>query len=97
MARLNKINLINDILGYDVIKCKIDINEIASYLSKVDKAVDTLFERDKIIIKKRYYDGYLCREIGNELNLSHIRIHQLIKKSLNMLRHHTRLKFIING
>ena len=64
----------------------------------LERVLDTLAEREKLVIKLRYglTDGteHTLAEIGRKLEISRERVRQIEDEALRKLRHHTRVQYL---
>ena len=61
----------------------VEINELKAALAK---SIDTLSEREKLVITLYYYEGLTLKEIGQTLNISESRVSQIHTKAIFRLK-----------
>lgn len=66
-------------------------------LRGLDHALDTLYEREKDMLIKRYKEHMTFNAIGKEYDLSPERTRQIVKKALRKLCHPTRRRYFTEG
>jgi len=68
---------------------QIELNDLKYDLSRV---MESLFEREKDILIKRYIEGRSCSEIGKDYDLTGSAINEVSKRALRKMRHPRRLE-----
>lgn len=92
------INLLKE-LNVDIYsEKKVDYNNISKdQLKGLEHAISTLKDREKTILLLRFKEKMTYRQIGDEYYLTASRIMQIVKKCMRMLKHPSRMNYIIKG
>lgn len=94
---------INDSVGYpfnliDAIFCKEFVwVDDEDHMNGLNHALATLSERERKIIRMRYYDIMTLEDVAKAFNVTRERIRQIEAKAVRKLRHPTRQNFILHG
>lgn len=70
--------------------------EQRSFFNSIDLVLGTLNERERLIIKERFWNDKTYKEIGQEYNVCGSRVSQIEAKALRKLRHPIRTSFLIH-
>jgi hypothetical protein len=71
--------------------CKPDIEFVKN---KINEVLDSLSDREKTVIKDRFYKNKSLGELGSKFLVNSERIRQIEQKALRKLRHPLRMKFL---
>ena len=56
------------------------------------RAIDTLFEREQLVLNEYYRHGKTLRQVGEEIGLTGASVGRIVKKAIRKLRHPSRLR-----
>lgn len=63
----------------------------------IEKALDTLTERQSKLLRMRYFDGLTIQETASALGVSHGRVLQIEQKAIRLLRHPDRVGLLVDA
>lgn len=67
------------------------------HMNGLNHALETLSERERKIIRMRYYDIMTLEDVAKDFNITRERIRQIEAKAVRKLRHPARKNFILHG
>ena len=76
----------SEVMLMDKLEDKADIGETASSKVALAQLMETLSQREKELIRMRYYDDYTQMQVAKEFGISQVQVSRLEKKILEKMR-----------
>ena len=76
----------SEVMLMDKLEDKADIGETASSKVAVAQLMETLSQREKELIRMRYYDDYTQMQVAKEFGISQVQVSRMEKKILSSMR-----------
>ena len=76
----------SEVMLMDKLEDKADIGETASSKVALAQLMETLSQREKELIRMRYYDDYTQMQVAKEFGISQVQVSRMEKKILSGMR-----------